>query len=367
MAKLFEKWSLGNLELRNRIVIAPMCQYSAENGCATAWHTMHLGTLSHSGAGLLILEATAVSKEGRITFSDLGLYDDACEAALKKVIAEIRKYSSMPLGIQLAHAGRKASTNKPWLGGKQISPNDINGWQTVAPSPLAFHPGDNAPTELSVAEMERIKNAFVETAKRAERLGFQGIEIHSAHGYLLNQFLSPLSNHRQDHYGGSIENRMRFPLEVFAAMRKAISKDIPMWVRISATDWVEGGWTAEDSVNYSKQLKALGCVAIHVSSGGVDPNQKIPVAPNYQVSFAEKIKREVQIPTIAVGLITEPEGAEEILQSGKSDAIAIARAILYDTRWPWHAAAKLGAKVQVPPQFLRSQPRGLNDLLQAGV
>lgn len=363
MAKLFEKWNLGNLELNNRIVIAPMCQYSAQEGQASSWHVMHLGQLSHSGAGLLIVEATAVVPEGRISWGDLGLYNDACETALRDVVKEVKKYSSMPLAVQIAHAGRKASSDKPWYSGKQIPATKENGWQTVAPSALPFYPEDTVPRELTISDLEKLKNAFADAAERAVRAGFQGIEVHAAHGYLLHQFLSPISNQRTDSYGGSLENRMRFPLEVFAAVRKAVPTQIPVWIRISATDWVEGGWNVEEAITFSRHLKELGCVAIHVSSGGLDPHQQIPVAANYQVGFAERIKKEAAIPTIAVGLITEPEQAEKILQDGQADAIAIARTILYNPRWPWHAAAKLGATVLCPPQFLRSPPQGFSKLL----
>jgi 2,4-dienoyl-CoA reductase-like NADH-dependent reductase (Old Yellow Enzyme family) len=364
MAKLFEKWKLGSLELANRIIIAPMCQYSSVDGKASSWHLMHLGSLSHSGAGLLILEATAVTPEGRISWGDLGLYDDNCEIALRNVVQEIRKYSSMPLAIQLAHAGRKASTEKPWLPGGQIPFDQAHGWQTVAPSPLGYNRDDQTPQQLTVEDMEKICSAFVDSAQRAARTGFQGIEIHSAHGYLFHQFLSPLSNQRTDQYGGSLENRMRFPVDVFKAVRESLPASIAVWTRISATDWIEGGWTLEDSIVYSKELQKLGCAAIHVSSGGLDPRQKIAVGPHYQVSFSEKIKKATGLPTIAVGLITEAQGAEDILQKEQADAVALARAILYDPRWPWHAAAKLGASVLAPPQYLRSQPRGLSELLK---
>ena len=367
MAKLFEKWKLGSLELENRIVIAPMCQYSAHEGQASSWHAMHLGSLSHSGAGLLILEATAVTPEGRISWADLGLYDDSCEAALDHVASEVRRYSSIPLAVQLAHAGRKASTEKPWHGGKQLPPSSPRGWQTVAPSAIPFYEGDHAPRGLTLDEMADIKKAFVESAQRAARIGFQGLEIHAAHGYLLHQFLSPLSNKRQDQYGGSLENRMRYPLEIFAAVREAVEEDVAVWVRISATDWVEGGWNLEDSIEFSRRLKELGCPAIHVSSGGLDPKQSITLGPGYQVAFAEKIRHEAHIETIAVGLITEPEAAEEILQANQADAIAIARAALYDPRWPWHAAAKLNASVKCPPQYLRCQPKGFANLLHGDV
>ncbi|MFN3453808.1 MAG: NADH:flavin oxidoreductase/NADH oxidase [Pseudobdellovibrio sp.] len=365
MAKLFEKWKLGSLDLINRIVIPPMCQYSADNGRATSWHLMHLGQLSHSGAGLLIIEATAVCPQGRISWGDLGLYDDGCEMALKNVLQEIKKYSSMPVAIQLAHAGRKASTEKPWLGTKQLKPTDLNGWQTVGPSALAFNDTDVPPLELTQEEMLGIKNAFVLAAQRAIRAGVSGIEVHSAHGYLLHQYLSPLSNKRTDQYGGSLENRMRFPLEVFEAVKKSVPSTVPVWIRISATDWVDGGWSLEDSIVYSKKLKDLGCEAIHVSTGGLDPKQKIPVEPRYQVSFSEIIKKEVEIQTIAVGLITEAEEAEDILQKNQADGIGIARGILYNPRWPWHAAAKLEASVSCPPQFLRSQPHVYKNLLKA--
>lgn len=367
MAKLFERWNLGSLQLRNRIVIAPMCQYSSVDGQASSWHLIHLGSLSHSGAGLLIIEATAVKPEGRISWGDLGLYDDACESALRNTLSEIRKYSSMPIAIQLAHAGRKASAEKPWRGGKQILPGQEHGWQTVAPSPFGFYKDDHPPRALSSEEMKELREAFVSAAERAVRIGLNGIEIHAAHGYLLHEFLSPLSNNRSDEYGGSLENRMRFPLEVFSAVRKKLPFDIPVWVRVSATDWVEGGWTEDDSVVFSRELKNLGCAAIHVSSGGLHPDQKIPVGPKYQVTFAEKIKREAEIPTIAVGLITDAREAEDILKNKEADAIAIARAALYNPRWPWHAAAELKASVMSPPQYLRCQPRGLNDLLEADI
>lgn len=367
MSKLFEKWKLGNLEMSNRIVIAPMCQYSADDGKASSWHLMHLGTLSHSGAGLLIIEATAVMPNGRISWGDLGLYNDECESALRNVLSEIKKYSAMPIAIQLAHAGRKASTEKPWYLRRQIHPVEAHGWQTVAPSKLTFNPEDHPPVELTKADLQEVKAAFVQAAQRAVRCGFQGLELHAAHGYLLHEFLSPLSNTRADEYGGRLENRMRFPLEVFAAIREAIADEIPLWVRISATDWVEGGWNLQDSIIFSRKLKELGCVAIHVSSGGLSPQQKIPVQPLYQVEFANQIKNEAQIPTIAVGLITEAEQAEDILQTEKADAIGIARAILYDPRWPWHAAAKLKASVRCPPQFLRCQPAEHTKLLEPDI
>jgi 2,4-dienoyl-CoA reductase-like NADH-dependent reductase (Old Yellow Enzyme family) len=365
MSKLFEPLNIGALSLPNRIVIAPMCQYSAEDGAATDWHMIHLGALSLSGAGLLIIEATAISPEARITHGDLGLYTDEDERALARVIQAIRTYSAIPVAIQLAHAGRKASCAVPWAGGAQIAPTAPNGWQTQAPSAIPHTASENPPTELDIEGLSTILKNFSATAKRAEKLGIQGIEIHAAHGYLLHEFLSPLSNHRTDQYGGSLENRLRFPLEVFATIRGAIPKSIPVWVRVSASDWVEGGWDIEQTIAFAKALEAAGCAAIHVSSGGLSPAQKIPLTEGYQIPFAARLKDEVSIPIIAVGLITEPDHAESIIEKTQADAVAIARAILYDPHWPWHAAAQLGAQVVAPPQYLRSQPRAYKDLFAA--
>ncbi len=357
MSKLFEPMRLGNLELPNRIIIGPMCQYSAENGAATDWHMMHLGHLALSSAGLLIVEATAVTAEGRITPGDLGLYSDATEAALGRVVQAIRKYSPIPLAIQLAHAGRKANSEAPWNGGQQLAPSDPRHWQAVAPSAVPHAAGEAPPTGLDKAGLAHVKEAFVTAALRAERLGFDGIELHAAHGYLLHQFLSPISNTRTDDYGGSLANRMRFPLEVFEAVRKAYPAQRPLWVRVSATDWIDGGWDLESTIAFSKELKARGCTAIHVSSGGVSPKQAIKLGPNYQVGFAKAIKDAVGLPTIAVGLITEAEQAEAIIANGEADAVCLARAMLYDPRWPWHAAAKLGVSLPAPKQYWRSNPR----------
>ena len=364
MSHLFQPLRLGSLDLANRIVIAPMCQYSADQGRATDWHLMHLGTLALSGAGLLILEATAVSPEGRITPGDLGLYSDDTEAALARVLGALRVHSAMPLAVQLAHAGRKASSEAPWDGGAQIAPDAPRGWRTEAPSAVPHAEGEHAPTALDRAGLERVKRDFAESARRAARLGIEGIELHGAHGYLLHEFLSPLANRRTDDYGGSLENRMRFPLDVFDAVRAAFPAERPVWMRLSATDWVEGGWDIEGTVALSKALAARGCAAIHVSSGGVSPRQQIALRPNYQVGFATRVKDEVGIPVIAVGLITEPEQAEAILAGDEADAVSLARAMLYDPRWPWHAAAALGAKVQAPRQYWRSQPREFKDLFE---
>jgi 2,4-dienoyl-CoA reductase-like NADH-dependent reductase (Old Yellow Enzyme family) len=359
---LFQPLQLGGLTLPNRIVIAPMCQYSADgDGSATDWHQVHLGTLAQSGAGLLILEASAVVPEGRISADDLGLYSDANEAALVPVLASIRRWSPMPVGIQLAHAGRKASTKVPWEGGKQVAPNAPGGWQTVAPSALPFEADEHPPLALDAAGLARVRDGFVAAAERAVRLGFDLIELHGAHGYLLHEFLSPLSNVRDDDYGGSLDNRMRFPLEVFDAVHAAVP-GLPVGVRVSATDWVEGGWDVDGTIAFAKALEARGCAYIHVSSAGLAPQQKIAVGPNYQVPFARAVKAAVTIPVIAVGLITDAEQAEAIVSTGDADAIALARAILYDPRWPWHAAAHLGAKVHAANQYLRSQPRRFKDL-----
>ncbi|EJN05643.1 NADH:flavin oxidoreductase/NADH oxidase [Phyllobacterium sp. YR531] len=357
MSHLFQPLRLGTLDLPNRIIIAPMCQYSAEGGSATDWHMMHLGNLALSGAGLLITEATAVTPEGRISYKDLGLYNDENEAALARVVKAIRDHSPMPIAIQLAHAGRKASTDLPWKGGGQIAPGHSDGWETEAPSAIPYLNEYDAPTELDKTGLVRIRDAFAAAAERSARLGIDGIEVHGAHGYLLHEFLSPLSNKRKDEYGGSLENRMRFPLEVFEAVRAAFPADKPVWIRVSATDWVEGGWDVDMTIAFAKALEKLGCTAIHVSSGGLSPLQQMQLSPGYQVNLARKIKAETGMTTIAVGLINEPEHAEAIIANGDADAIGLARAILYNPRWPWHAAAALGAKTFAPPQYLRCQPR----------
>ncbi len=362
MSLLFQPLQLGALRLANRIVVAPMCQYSADGGSATDWHLMHLGQLALSGAGLLILEATAVSDVGRISPTDLGLYSDENEAALARVLAAVRRHSPIPVAIQLSHAGRKGSSRAPWDGGAQIRPDEAGGWRTEAPSPVPHGEGELPPEALDAQGLVRVREAFVASARRAARLGLQGIELHAAHGYLLHQFLSPLANRRSDAYGGSRENRMRFPLEVFEAVRAAFPADRPVWVRVSATDWVEGGWDLRDTIAFAQQLQARGCAAIHVSTGGVSPAQRITLGPGYQVPFAQAVKAQVDVPVIAVGMITEAEQAEAILHSGEADAVALARAILYDPRWPWHAAAKLGAQVFAPKQYWRCQPREHKDL-----
>lgn len=362
MSLLFAPLPLRALTLPNRIIIAPMCQYSAVDGNASDWHILHLGQLALSGAGMLILEATAVLPEGRISAGDIGLYSDENEAALGRVLKIVRSYSTMPIAMQVGHAGRKAASQKPWEGGQQVPPGRPGGWVTMGPSAIPHSAHEVPPLAFDRAGIKGVVEAFAATARRAARLGIDGLEIHAAHGYLLHQFLSPIANRRKDDYGGSLENRMRLPLEIFEAMRAAFPAEKPIWVRVSATDWVEGGWDVEQTIELAKALKARGCDAIHVSSGGVSAQQQITLGPGYQVPFAKAIKAATGLPTIAVGLITEPEQAEGILARGEADAIGIARGILYDPHWPWHAAAKLGAQVEAPPQYWRSQPREFKDL-----
>ena len=365
MSALFTPITVGGLTLANRIVIAPMCQYSAEDGCMTDWHVIHLGQLALSGAALLTIEATAVTPEGRISYGDTGLWSDENEAAMRDVLASVRRWSDMPIAIQLGHAGRKASTHKPWDGYAQIAPGEPNGWQTVAPSPIPFAEGENPPAALDGDGLARIRDAFAEAAKRAARLDLDAVQLHGAHGYLLHQFLSPLSNRRTDDYGGTLENRMRFPLEVFDAVRAMFPAGKPVTMRVSGTDWVEGGWDIEQTVEFATALEQRGCAGIHVSSGGLDPRQKIPVGPSYQVPLARKVKQAVSMPVVAVGLITDFEQAEAIVGTGDADMVALARGMLYDPRWPWHAAAHLGGHVKALPQYLRSQPRQHRHLFDA--
>lgn len=355
-SQLFSPITLRELTLENRIVVSPMCQYSADEGRASAWHLMHLGALSLSGAGMLIIEATAVEPEGRISAADLGLYDDATERALQPVLSAIRQHSRTAIVMQLAHAGRKASTALPWRGGGSIASAD-GGWQPLAPSAQPYKDGDEAPLALDSAGLGRVRDAFAAAARRGDRLGLQGFELHAAHGYLLHEFLSPLSNRRTDEFGGSLENRMRFPLQVFEAVRAATPAHKPVGVRISATDWVEGGWDIEQSIAFSRALKQRGVDWITASSGGLSPKQKIALGPGYQVPFAQAIKEAAEVRTMAVGLITEPQQAESIIESGQADFTALARAMLYDPRWGWHAAAALGAELDAPPQYWRAPPR----------
>lgn len=309
---------------------------------------------------MLIVEATAVTPEGRITANDLGLYSDEAEEALTRIISSVKQHTQTPIAIQLGHAGRKASSHTPWNGGKLV-PKSEGGWHPLAPSALSHAEGEEPPHAMSLEDMERTKEAFVNAGKRAVRCGVNAIELHVAHGYLLHEFLSPLSNQRQDTYGGSLENRMRYPLEVFAALRASLPENIPLGVRISATDWVTGGWDTSQSIAFSKKIEHAGAAYLHVSSGGLTPKQEIPLSAGYQVAFAAEIRRHVSLPIITVGLITEAEQAETIITSGQADMVAIGRAILYNPRWPWHAAAKLGAEIDVPKPYWRCHPHGLKN------
>ncbi len=365
-AKLFTPFRVGDLELINRIVIAPMCQYSAVDGCMTDWHLIHLGHLALSGAALLTIEATAVLPEGRITYADVGLWSDENETAMARTLESVRHWSAMPIAIQLGHAGRKASNEVPWKGGAQIAPGEQHGWQTAAPSPIPYDGDRLPPVALDRAGLARVRDAFADSARRSARIGIDAIQLHGAHGYLLHQFLSPLSNERDDEYGGSLENRMRFPLEVFDVVREVFPAERPVSVRVSGTDWVEGGWDVEQTAIFAQALESRGCAAIHVSSGGLTPAQKVPVGPSYQVPLARAVKEATKLPVVAVGLITEYDQAEAIVGTGDADLVALARAILSDPRWPWHAAAHFGARVRAPDQYLRSQPRRHRDLFDTG-
>ena len=334
-----------------------MCQYSAVDGCATDWHFVHWGQLLMSGAGLFTIEATAVTGDGRITPGCLGLYDDACEAALTRTLDRARRQCPpIAVGMQLAHAGRKGSSRVPWEGG-QLIPLDAGGWMPVAPSALPHAPHEEPPAALDARGLAAIRDAFVASARRADRAGIDALELHMAHGYLLHEFLSPIANARTDAYGGSFDRRIAFPLEVFDAVRGAWPVARPLGVRLSCTDWVDGGFTLDASIEFARRLVARGCDWIDASSGGVSPAQKIPLGPGYQVPLSRAIRHATGARTMAVGLITTPAQAQEIVASGDADLVAMARGFLWDPRWVWHAAAVLGAPVVPPPQYLRSAPR----------
>ena len=359
MSLLFTPFSLpaprGELVLPNRIVVAPMCQYSAVNGLAADWHLMHWGNLLNSGAGLVTIEATAVLPEGRISPGCLGLWDDATEAAMTDTLQRARRLApATAVCIQLSHAGRKASSAAPWDGGKLLSSSE-GGWETFGPSALPHLPTEAPPTAMSLEYMAQVREAFVSAAQRAQRIGIDAIELHAAHGYLLHQFLSPLANQRTDAYGGSFENRIRFVMDVFTAVRAAYQGVLGL--RLSATDWVDGGWDLEQSTALAHRLKAAGCDFIHVSSGGVSPQQKITLGVGYQVPFARQIRAACGMATMAVGLITEPQQAEDVLQAGDADLVALARAFLYQPRWGWQAAAALGGTVAAKEPYWRCLPR----------
>ena len=363
---LFQPMSLRSITLANRVVASPMCQYSALDGSATDWHLMHLGSLAMAGAGLLMIEATAVSAPARITLGCRGLYSDANEPALARVLAAVRAHALVPtqthsvIGIQLSHAGRKASSHVPWQGGMHLALAE-GGWQALAPSAVAHRPEEPTPTAMTQADIAQVVADFVAATRRAQRLGLQAIELHCAHGYLLHEFLSPMSNQRTDDYGGSLANRMRAPLQVFDAVRAAWPATLPLGVRVSATDWLEhtgsASWTLADSLVFANELQARGCDWIDVSSGGISGQQRIALAPDYQVHLAAAIKQASGLATMAVGLITETQAAEAIVADGQADMVALARALLWNPRWVWHAAAELGAHVTPPPQYGRAAPR----------
>lgn len=345
----------GGLTLPNRMVVAPMCQYQAVDGCATDWHLAHWSSLFNSGAAMVTIEATAVVPEGRITPNCLGLWSDRTEAALADHLHRARALAPPTfVCIQLAHAGRKASSAVPWQGGQLLAPAQ-GGWETLGPSALPHLPAETPPSALTGQGLAEVVAAFVDAAQRAARLGVDAIELHCAHGYLLHQFLSPLANQRSDAYGGSFENRTRLPLEVFAAVRAAYNG--VLGVRLSATDWVDGGWDLAQSVAFSHALREAGCDFIHVSSGGVSPLQKIELGAGYQVGFAHAIRAATGMVTTTVGLITEPQQAEALLQAGDADLVALARAFLYQPRWGWQAAAELGGTVAANPAYWRCLPR----------
>jgi 2,4-dienoyl-CoA reductase-like NADH-dependent reductase (Old Yellow Enzyme family) len=352
---LFSPIKLAGLTLPNRIVVAPMCQYSADDGVGNDWHMTHLGMLSNSGAGLVVLEATHVERPGRITHGCLGLYTDACEDALVRIVDHCRRIGTAKLGIQLAHAGRKASSQRPWEGAKALTA-DEDPWPTIGPSAVPFGPGWHTPRAMDEHDMARVRKAFADAAQRAVRVGFDAVELHFAHGYLLHSFVSPLSNKRNDEYGGSLAGRMRFPLEVVRDTRAAVPRHIPLGARISGTDWVEGGLNGDDAVALGKELKAAGLDYIDVSSANITPDSRWPSEPGFNVPFAERVRRECGIPVRAVGMIVNAKQAEAIVTEGKADMIAMARAFLDDPHWAWHAAQTLGAEVTRPVQYARTGP-----------
>ena len=354
---LFSPIRLADLELANRIVVAPMCQYSANDGVASDWHMTHLGMLANSGAGLLIAEMTNVERHGRISHGCLGLYSDACEDALARVVAHCHRIGTAKIGVQIAHAGRKGSAHVPWAGGNIRGAGVPDPWQTIGPSAIPFAPGWQTPREMTRDDIERIRAAFATAAQRAVRIGFDAIELHGAHGYLLHSFVSPISNRRSDDYGGSLDKRMRFPLEVAQAVRAVVPRRIPLGARITGSDWMDGGLTPDDCVVFAKALKEAGLDYLCISSGGVGGDARPTDTAGFNVQFAAKVKREVGIATRAVGLIASAKQAEAIVAEGKADMVALARAFLDDPHWGWHAAQALGAEVARPNQYLRAAPK----------
>jgi 2,4-dienoyl-CoA reductase-like NADH-dependent reductase (Old Yellow Enzyme family) len=353
---LFSPIRLAELELPNRIVVSPMCQYSADDGVASDWHITHLGMLANSGAALVVLEATGTERRGRITHGCLGLYSDDCEAALARVVAHCRRYGTAKLGIQLAHAGRKASARRPWEGSQPLSAAE-DAWETIAPSAIPFGPDWPVPRAMTPSDMERVRDGFVAAAKRAVRAGIDSIELHGAHGYLLHSFVSPISNRREDEYGGSLTARMRYPLEIARAVRAAIPKAMPLGARITGNDWAEGGLTPDDAVAFAQALKTAGLDFVCISSGGISADTRPTLVANTNVQFAEKVKREAGITTRTVGLIATARQAEAAVAEGKADMVALARAMLDDPHWGWHAAQALGADVARPRQYQRAAPK----------
>ncbi len=357
---LFRPIQFRQLTMPNRVMVSPMCQYSSTDGCVSDWHRAHLGQFALGGAGLLVIEMTNVEPIGRISPFCVGLYSDDCENALTELRRFCSRIGPVPIGIQLAHAGRKASTAPPWQGRHPVMQSD-GGWQPVAPSAIPYSKDSLTPRELSVQEIRNLVRSFARSAARASRIGFEAIEMHAAHGYLLHQFLSPLTNQRTDEYGGSRKGRMRFPLEVFEAIRAEFNHDYPVGVRVSAIDWAPGGLTMDDTAEFATHLKALGCDWLDVSSGGLVPHQAIRTGPGYQVGLSRELRERTGIPTIAVGMITEPDQAESIIASGAADVVALARGMLYDPRWAWHAADALGYDMPYPNQYLRCRPSVRHD------
>ena len=350
---LFSPFRIADLALDNRVVISPMCQYSADDGVANDWHLAHLGMLANSGAGLVIVEATHVERQGRITHGCLGLYSDHCEAALLRVMDHCRRSGTARFGIQLAHSGRKGSAQRPWEGGAALAA-DADPWETIAPSAIPFGPGWHTPRAATEDDLARVRDAFVSAAKRAVRIGFDAVELHMAHGYLAHSFISPIANKRTDQYGGSLENRMRFPLDVTRAVRAVLPAGMPLGARITGSDWMEGGLTAADAVATSRMLKQAGCDYVDVSSGGIVAEARNPTGAGYNVDIAAGVRRDAGIATRTVGMIVTPKQAEAIVADGKADMVALARAALDDPHWGWHAARALGADVKRPAQYLRA-------------
>ncbi|MGC9194989.1 MAG: NADH:flavin oxidoreductase/NADH oxidase [Syntrophobacteraceae bacterium] len=354
MSKLFEPFKIREIEFRNRVFVSPMCQYSSQDGMPADWHLVHLGSRAVGGAALVMVEATSVSPQGRISPSDSGIWSQDHAAAFKRITRFIKDQGAVA-GVQLAHAGRKASTDLPWRGGKPLFAGN-GGWQPLAPSPIAFDEQSPIPRQITPEGLEELASQFLSAARHSLEAGFEVIEIHMAHGYLLHEFLSPLSNLRTDEYGGNLENRMRFPLRIAKDLREAWPGRLPVFVRISCTDWIEGGWDLAQSIEFCRRLKTLGIDFVDCSSGALAPGATIPAAPGFQVPFAAAVRREVQIPTGAVGLITDPAQAEQILVTGEADAVMMGREFLREPYWPLHAARALHTDIDWPLQYLRAKP-----------